>query len=160
MRVISWNVQGRTKALPEQLKALVERQPDLVALQEVHGRTVAQWRAGLQQHGLAYSAESVTCAQTHGRKYGLLIASRGPTTQLPWIELPYQERVLSVQIATPWGNIELHNAHVPNSDKRARSDNQAHYLASNRGRILLGHRRDVGAEERRDVPLLGLWECC
>jgi exonuclease III len=42
MRIISWNVQGRMKALPEQLQAVMERQPDFVALQEVHGRTVAQ----------------------------------------------------------------------------------------------------------------------
>jgi exonuclease III len=117
MRVISWNVQGRMKALPEQLKALVERQPDLVALQEVRASTVAQWRDGFQKHELAFGAESVTFAQEQGRKYGLLIGSRWPITQLPWMDLPYQERVLSVQVATPWGTIELHNAHVPNSDK-------------------------------------------
>jgi exonuclease III len=117
MRVISWNVQGRLRDLPGQLQALMKRQPDLVALQEVQGRTVAQWRMGLQQHGLAFSAESVTCAQAHGRTYGLLIASRWPITQLPWMDVPYQERVLSVQVATPWASIELHNAHVPNSDK-------------------------------------------
>jgi exonuclease III len=117
MRVISWNVQGRMKALPEQLKAVMERQPDLVALQEVQERTVAQWRAGFRQHGLAFITESVTLAQEQGRKYGLLIASRWPITQLPWMDVPYQERVLSVQVATSCGNIELHNAHVPNSDK-------------------------------------------
>src|SRR6476469_6084178 len=98
MRVISWNVQGRLRDLPVQLQALMKRQPDLVALQEVQGRTVTQWRMGLQQHGL-------------------LIASRWPITQLPWMDVPYQERVLSVQVATPWASIELHNAHVPNSDK-------------------------------------------
>ena len=46
----------------------------------------------------------------------MLVASRWPTTQLPWVDLPYQERVLSVQVASPWGPLELHNAHVPNGE--------------------------------------------
>jgi exonuclease III len=61
-------------------------------------------------------AESVSFALDQGRKYGLLIASRWPITQLPWVDLPYQERVLSVQIASDWGALELHNTHVPNGE--------------------------------------------
>jgi exonuclease III len=116
MRVISWNVQGRVKALPEQLKALAERQPDLVALQEVRESTVEPLSAGLQVMGLPFVTESVSFALDQGRKYGLLIASRWPTTQLPWMDMPYLERVLSVQIAGDWGALELHNAHVPNGE--------------------------------------------
>src|SRR5262245_46983125 len=103
MRVISWNVQGRLKTLPAQLTALAQRQPDLVALQELRECTVAHWRDGFQTLGLPFVAESVTFALERGRKYGLLIASRWPITQLPWMALPYQERVLSAQVATPWG---------------------------------------------------------
>lgn len=117
MRVISWNVQGRVKDLPEQLKALAKRQPDLVALQEVWERTVPPWRDGFWEIGLPFVTESVTFALAQGRKYGLLIASQWPITQLPWMPMPYQERVLSAQIAAPWGTMELHNTHVPNSDK-------------------------------------------
>jgi exonuclease III len=49
MRVISWNVQGRVKALPEQLRALAERQPDVVALQEVRESTIELLRDGFQE---------------------------------------------------------------------------------------------------------------
>src|SRR5258706_11175122 len=116
MRVISWNVQGRMKALPEQLKALAEHQPDLVALQEVRESTITPWRTGFQELGLPFIMESVSFALDQGRKYGVLIASRWPIEPLPWMHMPYLERVLSVQVASPWGALELHNAHVPNGE--------------------------------------------
>ncbi|MFL5802318.1 MAG: exodeoxyribonuclease III [Roseiflexaceae bacterium] len=116
MRVISWNVQGRLKALPDQLKALAEHQPDLVALQEVRESTIAPWRDGFQAMGLPFVMESVSLALDQGRKYGVLIASRWPIESLPWMHMPYQERVLSAQIASPSGTLELHNAHVPNGE--------------------------------------------
>jgi len=71
MRVISWNVQGRVKALPEQLKALAERQPDLVALQEVRESTVERLGDGLRAIDLPFVTESVSFALEQGRKYGV-----------------------------------------------------------------------------------------
>jgi exonuclease III len=116
MRLISWNVQGRVRTLPEQLTALAERQPDLIALQEVRKSTIAPWRDGLQAMGLPFVTESVSFALGQGRKYGVLTASRWPIEPLPWMRMPYLERVLPVQVASPWGAMELHNAHVPNGE--------------------------------------------
>jgi len=39
MKVISWNLAGRTNRAAEQVQALGARQPDIVALQEVTART-------------------------------------------------------------------------------------------------------------------------
>ena len=41
IRLISWNVNTRVRCLPDQVAALVARQPDIVALQEVTRTTAA-----------------------------------------------------------------------------------------------------------------------
>jgi exonuclease III len=40
MKLISWNVAGRTAILPAQAAALARQEPDLVALQEVRASTL------------------------------------------------------------------------------------------------------------------------
>src|SRR5258705_8306823 len=119
MRVISWNVQGRVKALPDQQKALAECQPDLVALQEVRESTIAPWRAGFQAMGLPFVTESGSLALDQGRKYGVLISSRWPIEPLPWMHMPYHERVLSAHIACPSATLGLHKSHVPTRENHA-----------------------------------------
>lgn len=52
MRVLSWNVNGRVRnALGRQLKKMVERSPDIAALQEVTRGSYAAWCEGLTSEG-------------------------------------------------------------------------------------------------------------
>ena len=43
MKLISWNVAGRTAILPAHAAALARQEPDLVALQEVRASTLPRW---------------------------------------------------------------------------------------------------------------------
>jgi exonuclease III len=113
VRLISWNLAGKVRAIGDQLAALCERRPDLVALQEVRLRSVPALRAGFAAMGLIHVAESVQLATAHKRRYGLLIASRWPLVVLPALTLPQPERVLAAVVSTPWGLVELHAAHIP-----------------------------------------------
>ena len=57
MKLISWNVNGRVRAtLRRQLTALLDRAPDVVALQEVTAGSHQGWLDGLEEAG--YSALS------------------------------------------------------------------------------------------------------
>jgi exodeoxyribonuclease III len=113
VRLISWNVAGKVRAIADQLEALGQRQPDIVALQEVRMRGVPAFRAGLATIGLDHAVENVQLAARHRRRYGLLLASRWPLTELPATAVPQPERVLSAMVHSPWGSIELHTAHIP-----------------------------------------------
>ncbi|MFW6116734.1 MAG: endonuclease/exonuclease/phosphatase family protein [bacterium] len=114
LRLISWNIGGRVKKNPDQVEALRERQPDVIALQEVRLNALNNFKKLLPDLGLRHTVESVNLAVEHDRVYGELIASRWPVKCIPTTDeqTPYPERVLSARIDSPWGGIELHTAHV------------------------------------------------
>jgi endonuclease/exonuclease/phosphatase family metal-dependent hydrolase len=107
-------VEHRISCLGEQVIALTEREPDIVALQEVTRRTAPQLREQLCHAGLTHTVDSLDLAGACGRRYGELIASRWPLRVLPPVQAgqPFPERVLSVVAECPWGLIELHTVHV------------------------------------------------
>ncbi len=117
--LISWNVAGRVKKLPMQANGLAEHEPHVIALQEVTATTIPLWRSELEAReyqiitsfDLASDRESLV----GGRKYCVLTASRWPMEALPPtdFDLPWPERVLSVIVHSPWGEIECHNVHLP-----------------------------------------------
>jgi len=113
-RLISWNIGGRVANNPEQAEALGDRQPDLVALQEVRVNALKRLEGLLPRLGLTHILESVHLAGEHDRIYGQLIASRWPLEQIAGTDAdtPFPERVLSVRVDSPWGDIELHTVHV------------------------------------------------
>ncbi len=118
MHLISWNVAGRVKKLPAQVAALLEREPDVVALQEVTATTIPLWRATLEKRGYRVVA-SIDLEDRRmlvgGRRYGVLTASRWSLKALPPTEfdVPWSERVLSVVADCRYGEVEVHNAHLP-----------------------------------------------
>jgi exonuclease III len=113
--LVSWNVAGRVKVLGEQIDFLCQREPDIVALQEIRTSTAARIELGLRRAGLENVKHSAYLAKHHNRPYGELIASKWPLELLPPtdFEIPFPERVLSVIIDSPSGSIELHTAHIP-----------------------------------------------
>jgi exonuclease III len=119
-RLISWNVAGRIGCLNEQITAIAENRPDVVALQEVTIKTVSRLIEGLESNGLIHSTDSYNLAAdisilTGPRRYGQIIASRWPLTSMPpdLLRIPWTERVLSAVIDSPWGPVEAHTTHIP-----------------------------------------------
>jgi len=113
-RLISWNIGGRVKANRKQIEVLQSRKPDVVALQEVRANALKKFQGLFPKFGLPHIVESVLLANEYSRVYGELIASRWPLQRIPPtdIETPFPERVLSAMAHSPWGNIELHTAHI------------------------------------------------
>ena len=111
LKLISWNVAGRTKLFDEQARALVRQEADVVALQEIRASTLPRWRRALAAAGLETALDSSAFAG--GRRLFNLTASRWDAIDLPSPPGPQPERVLSALIVTPFGPLELHNAHVP-----------------------------------------------
>jgi exonuclease III len=112
LKLLSWNVAGHRRKMPKQAEAVARREPDIVALQEVTEERLSHWSHCLREDGLEYFTDSseLLC----GRPKQTFIASRWPFVPLPTIPGPQPERVLSIVIDSPWGQVEVHNAHVPN----------------------------------------------
>ena len=111
LKLLSWNVAGRTRLLPDQIAAVLRREADIVALQEVRASTAGRWAAALAGAGLGFALDSAAVAA--GRRLFNLTASRWPLDELPPIGAPQPERVLSVLTESPFGVVEVHNAHIP-----------------------------------------------
>ena len=119
MRLISWNVMGgHGGRMADQVAALGERKPDLVALQEVTAKLAPVYREHLQRQGLYSIIDSFQFARYMTRlranSYGELIASKWPLITSPeHFEVPWPEKVLSCYVIGPWGDVQVHTAHVP-----------------------------------------------
>jgi exonuclease III len=117
VNLLSWNVAHR-RCCEAQVRAISDRAPDAIALQEVTERTVRNLEPLLQDR---FPFLLHSCGREHlpddslARHYGELIASRWPLTSLPAEDcgLPWAERLLSVVIDTPFGEVELHTAYIP-----------------------------------------------
>lgn len=119
IRLISWNSAGRRVKNQNQQAALRDRNPDLIALQEVTRSTVTLFRQKFTSLGFEVAdtfERAVAPEKLVGhRRHGLLVASRWPIEVLPPadFDIPWLERVLSVKVRSPYATIELHNVHVP-----------------------------------------------
>jgi exonuclease III len=116
VRLITWNVARRVQALGAQAAALAERQPDIVALQEITPRTVRAWQAAFATLDIPH----VECtlrradparAPAGPRRTGVLLAARCALEPLPALPLPWPETGLARRVA----GIEVHTVHVPNA---------------------------------------------
>jgi len=121
VRVISWNVARRSSRLAEQAMALAERQPDVIALQEITRRTAPLWKRALETIGLPHTRISLDEAHVgrepaSRRATGVLVATRHPPEETTPLALPWPETTTA---ATAWsqcaGRVEIHCVHVPNA---------------------------------------------
>jgi exonuclease III len=110
LKLLSWNVAGRTKLLSEQVEAVVRQEPDLLALQEIRASTLPRWTRALAGAGLQHCLDS---SEFTTRRLFNLTASRWELTELFAIGAPQPERVLSAVSQSPHGPIEIHNVHIP-----------------------------------------------
>jgi exonuclease III len=119
LKLISWNTNKRRDSA-RQLRALAERAPDIIGLQEVTARTVGGWVQGLKAEGFRVVRATIADS-TNVRKglnvSGVLVASRYPVVTQARVafDVPgWREKVLSLLIDTPLGELALHTVHVPN----------------------------------------------
>jgi len=111
MRLLSWNVAGRTALLERQIAAVRRREADVVCLQEVRPSTAVAWREALAADGLGFALDSAVFRD--GRRLFNLTAARWPLREQPPLGAPQPERILSCVIEPPGHELELHNAHIP-----------------------------------------------
>lgn len=111
MKLLTWNVAGRAAKLERQADAVERAEADIVCLQEIRATTLPLWRDRLHAAGLPHVHDS--SAWLDNRRYFVVTASRWPGRELPPIGAPYPERVLSLMLDAPFGELELHNTHVP-----------------------------------------------
>jgi endonuclease/exonuclease/phosphatase family metal-dependent hydrolase len=118
--VLTWNVAGRVRAVPDQARALAARPSDLVALQEVRAAALGAWEEALGALGYPHVAATLpadAAQRPPERRLGVLIASRAPIETVPMAEVPWPERYLAVRTELDGAAVELHNLHAPISSK-------------------------------------------
>lgn len=127
MRVLSWNVNYRVARAGEQAALCAAQHPDIIALQEVNRNATSAYRDHFHAAGYAYVADSFDCvdaALLRGRRTrGVLVASRWAfSVTPPAFAVPWHERVQTVTIHSPFGNVELHNVYIPTGGARDPAD--------------------------------------
>lgn len=120
IRLITWNVARRTTRLPEQVSALAEREPDIVALQELTRTTLPLWRHAFELMGLIHIRASAVSGDATGAESGrrtlVLIASRMALEEADEpLPVPRRESALSVLVHAASGALEVNCLHVPNA---------------------------------------------
>jgi exonuclease III len=117
VRLITWNVARRVQALAAQAAAVGERQPDVLALQEVTARTLPLWEVACATLGLRHVACTLggadpARAPAGRRRTGVLLAARDPLEPLPGLlPVPWPETALAATVS----GVEVHTVHVPNA---------------------------------------------
>ena len=108
MRLISWNVNRRTSVLAEQAHALAEREPDVVAMQEITARSRDLWAAAFATIGLPHVVWSWP---PRPRRTVVMLAAREPLDPVESLVVPWPETALAAGVA----GVTVHTAHVPNA---------------------------------------------
>lgn len=119
LTLLSWNVAGRVRRLPEQAERVVATGADVVCLQEVSRTTAPLWASALSDMGLAHVAVAPTdaaAADQRRRPLAVLTATRHPHEVVDVTGLPWPERVLSVRVQDPRQDQDPHDDHDPAHD--------------------------------------------
>jgi exonuclease III len=114
MRLVSWNVAGRVKRLPEQAERLLTLNADVVCLQEVTPSTLPLWQAVLTAGGYSALAHGELRPAGRSRPLAVLTASRTTVHAVSVDGVPWPERVLAVHLSD---GTEIVNVHSPISPK-------------------------------------------
>lgn len=129
MNIITWNVNNRVKIVAQQVQALGQREPDVVALQDVNYNAVSAYIKAFGCIGLAYVLHTLE-RQPQAVPTGVLLASRFPLSLLSdlpesvlWsqgcytpdhekLQQHWTRRTLFALLESPWAAIELANAYI------------------------------------------------
>jgi exonuclease III len=114
MLLVSWNLAGRVKRLPEQAERLLELNADALCLQELTRTTIPIWRDLLEAAGYAGIAHGDLTTTMRNRPLAVLTATRSPLHAVLVDDLPWTERALAVHMSD---GTEVVNVHSPVSPK-------------------------------------------
>jgi exonuclease III len=112
--LLSWNLAGRVKRLPEQAERLLETGADVLCLQEITRSTLPRWRALLHDAGYVGIEHGELPTSGRNRPLAVLTASRVPLHAVLVDGVPWPERVLAVHLSD---GTEIVNVHSPISLK-------------------------------------------
>ena len=119
LKCFTWNLGHRLKKLPSQFKAVVERNPDIIAFQEVtleSSKIIKKILSSSNKNIVdSFELSSDQSLWNGPRRLGELIATNYELKSNPQneFEIPWLERVLAVDITTPQETIEFYNAYIP-----------------------------------------------
>jgi exonuclease III len=130
LHVISWNIRAG-RHLQAKLEAILSRNPDLFALQEVTQEGAAYIKQNLKGYFVTDTLDySSSPSFPSKERWGVLIASRWKFSVLSPLKRPelqkvwprdlinivqdmfHPERFLAVKVDSPWGHIEALSAHI------------------------------------------------
>ncbi len=124
MKIITWNVNNRVGTVSQQVQALAQREPDVVALQDVNLNAVTPYLEAFHLIGLSHAMHTLA-RQSHAIPTGVLIASCSPLSPLPdipesvlWsqgvcspdrekVRQHWTRRTLFALLHSPFGEIEV-----------------------------------------------------
>jgi endonuclease/exonuclease/phosphatase family metal-dependent hydrolase len=116
IELLSWNVAARKGRLGDQVTAIRDRGPDILALQEVTPELAGSWETELANlTDLRCAEKTLTGVEEKGAR-GVLLASRWPLERLAVSTdgLPFPEKMLGVVVhEAPGGPLEVYTTHVP-----------------------------------------------
>jgi exodeoxyribonuclease III len=143
IELLSWNVAGRVRRLPEQADRIIAVAPDVVCLQEVTRSTAVTWTQLLSAAGWTHVATADTeraLAEGRRRPLATLTAARSPLAVVEVAGAPWAERVLATRIE----HLHVVNVHSPISPSpglakvRTHEAVYAHLLATAGRRLVCG----------------------
>ena len=114
-KCFTWNLGHRLKKIPSQMKAAVERNPDIIAFQEItlESSKIIKKILSSSYKNIVDSFELMLDQPLlkGPRRLGVLIATNyglKPRSQNEF-EIPWIERILAADITTPHERIEFYN---------------------------------------------------
>jgi exodeoxyribonuclease III len=132
MKLISWNVNGRVAdACAAQIRTVLGRIPDVIALQELTVTSYPLWCDALLSAGFSVVSTVDLIAVPYAdpsikRKYFNAIAARGTIAPLRGLDFPdpvearfaFPEKYVAARVVLEGLEFEVHNAHLPPGSTR------------------------------------------
>ena len=119
LKCFTWNLGHRLKKIPSQIKAVVDRNPNIIAFQEVtleSSKIIKKILSSSYKNIVdSFELSSDQSLWNGPRRLGELIATNyelKPKAQNEF-DIPWQERVLGVDITIPNETIEFYNTYIP-----------------------------------------------
>ena len=118
-KCFTWNLGHRLKKIPSQMKAVVKRNPNIIAFQEItlESSKIIKKILSLDYKNIVDSFELISDQSLlkGPRRLGVLIATNYDLKLRSQneFEIPWRERILAADIITPNETIEFYNAYIP-----------------------------------------------
>ena len=118
-KCLTWNLGYRLKKIPSQMKAVMDRNPNIIAFQEItlESSKIIKKILSSSYKNIVDSFELISDQSLlkGPRRLGVLIATNYDLKLRSQneFEIPWRERILAADIITPNETIEFYNAYIP-----------------------------------------------